>query len=380
MEQKFQAAGIKRSILLKNPSCGCTPQVPDEKIFSQEFVTGKLELPAGTFPVISTILDRKDRWNHFKARTSSFRNNFTVLPGLYAAGSPSAESDVFISANYGMSFNYLRESLQGMNAWILVLDTKGINVWCAAGKGTFGTAELVSRIKSAGLESTVSHRRIILPQLGAPGIDAAGVQRQTGFRVMYGPVLAKDIKSYVAAGYKASVYMRQVKFGFMDRLVLVPMEIIPALKKYPHFFIITFLVFGLTPDGIIFKKALGEGLPFYAGGLLAVITGALVTPLFLPFIPFRSFVMKGLLAGLVVFIPLGFFINFFSLKGLFLQVSFVSLFTVVSSYLAVQFTGATTFTHISGVKKELKFAIPFYIVTAVLSFVLIICHKAGSMI
>jgi len=36
--------------------------------------------------------------------------------------------------------------MPGRNLWILILDTKGVNVWCAAGKGTFGTEELVFRI------------------------------------------------------------------------------------------------------------------------------------------------------------------------------------------------------------------------------------------
>ena len=92
-----------------------------------------------------------------------------VHPGLYRLGNPMPDSPVFASANYTLSFDALRSALAGLDAYILVLDTKGINVWCAAGKGTFGTDELVrSDYRSSHV---VRHRTIILPQLGAPGIS-----------------------------------------------------------------------------------------------------------------------------------------------------------------------------------------------------------------
>jgi len=73
-----------------------------------------------------------------KPTPAAFRMSYAISPGLYAVGNPTKESDVFVSANYKLSFDVLRRELKGFNAWILVLDTKGINVWCAAGKGTFG--------------------------------------------------------------------------------------------------------------------------------------------------------------------------------------------------------------------------------------------------
>jgi CO dehydrogenase/acetyl-CoA synthase gamma subunit (corrinoid Fe-S protein) len=103
-----------------------------------------------------------------------------VPPGLYRLGNPDNDSAVFASANYTLSFDALRSALAGTDAWILVLDTKGINVWCAAGKGTFGTNELIRRIAVTGLSEVVSHRKIILPQLGAPGVSAHEVARRSG--------------------------------------------------------------------------------------------------------------------------------------------------------------------------------------------------------
>ena len=105
---------------------------------------------------------------------------YTIDPGLYALGRPDEHSPVLVTANYKMSFDRLREALPGMNAWILVLDTKGINVWCASGKGTFGTEELVGRLESNGLSRVVAHRELILPQLSGPGIAAHLVKKLSG--------------------------------------------------------------------------------------------------------------------------------------------------------------------------------------------------------
>ena len=128
-------------------------------------------------PQVSSSLVWADRWGTIKARWGINRMHYTIEPGLYALGKPNGQSPVFVTANYKMSFDRLREALPGRDAWILVLDTKGINVWCAAGKGTFGTTELVSRIESSGLKQVVSHRELILPQLSGPGVAAHEVKK-----------------------------------------------------------------------------------------------------------------------------------------------------------------------------------------------------------
>src|SRR3989337_686034 len=291
---------------MKNVSC-CGTQY--KEISDNSLCCPKQEVPEiGFVPSIVSRVSAEWTWRDYlgqiRCRVSSFRNSYAVRPGLYAVGNPDRESDIFVSANYKISFDILRRALKGINAWILVLDTKGINVWCAAGKGTFGTDELIKRISASQLENTVSHRRIIVPQLGATGIAAHIVQQKTGFRIFYGPVAARDISQYLAAGYKATEAIRRVKFTVWDRLVLTPMEMIPALKIYVIYAAVMFFIGALKPSGIIFKQGLADGLPFIFLGFLAVLAGALVTPLLLPFVPFRSFAVKGWLVG-VVFILTG---------------------------------------------------------------------------
>ncbi len=114
------------------------------------------------------------------------------------SGARPTSPQVLVSANYKMSFDRLRQALSGLDLWILVIDTKGINVWCAAGKGTFGTEELVGRIAQVGLGDVVKGRGLILPQLGAPGVAANEVLKRTGFKVVYGPVRASTFPNSCA--------------------------------------------------------------------------------------------------------------------------------------------------------------------------------------
>jgi hypothetical protein len=290
-----------------------------------------------------------------------------VDPGLYALGAPDHGSPVFASANYKLSFDHLRRALAGINAWILVLDTKGINVWCAAGKGTFGTAEMVRRIHSSGLALKVGHFTIVVPQLGAPNLKAHEVCKQTGFTVEYGPVRAADIPAYLKAGRQATPKMRTMRFTFLDRLVLTPMEMNIGLGYIVPALLVFFALTGLTREGILFHRAWGAGAPLIIGAIISFLAGAMVTPLFLPVIPFRSFALKGFLvgeAGLLAYLTYGQLpLEHFLPSIIFLMV-FVPGF---SSFLALNFTGATTYTNPSGVKKEMKASIPVYLAAAAVS-------------
>lgn len=339
------------------------------------WVAGVISTEEGPVPVAATVLRLSEKRDHIRARLTNFRMRFSIEPGLYAVGSPDRNSDIFISANYTMSFDVLRSSLHGMNAWILVLDTGGINVWCAAGKGTFGTEELVKRINGEKISSLVDHRKIIVPQLGAPGVCAGEVKRRTGFRVLYGPVQAADIPGYIENGYTAPPEMRRMRFTMKDRLVLTPMELNPAMKKLPCFIIAVLLIFGLKPEGIIFRDAVAEGAPFAAGAFLALFTGAFITPALLPFIPFRSFALKGWLLGTAVFLIMIKYVKLFMFESHYLTAVTLIFFPLLSSYLALQFTGASAYTNLSGVKKELKYGLPVYIGGTAVSFVLLAVYK-----
>lgn len=336
-------------------SCSCcgsrSVSLDVAQLSKLHWVVGVLDSPIGPIPQVATHWTLADYQGSWKARWGASRMNYMIAPGLYAVGNPNQSSPVFASANYKMSFDHLRRALDKMNAWILVLDTKGINVWCAAGKGTFGTAELVHQLARCRLAEIVSHRSIIVPQLGAPGIAAHEVKGQSGFRVIYGPVRAQDIPAFISAGNKATGDMRTVRFGTMDRLVLTPIEL--YMMKTPLMWLaVILLLLQLTR---VLQVTWAEVIPI----LGAVLAGAVVAPILLPVIPGRAFAFKGWLVGFLWSIaairindPTG---------GLHAQVTaaaYLLLLPAISAYLTMNFTGSSTYTSLSGVRREMRFAVP----------------------
>ena len=326
---------------------------------------------AATIPAISTKLEFNDILGAIKVRWGIGRDHYTVKPGLYKLGKPNHESDVFISANYKLSFDTLRKNLDSLDAWILVIDTKGVNVWCAAGKGTFGTANLVKSIKESSLEHFVDHHKIIVPQLAATGVAAHKVKEQTGFRVIFGPVHASDIIAFVQAGYKATPEMRKMEFPFYERAKLIPVDIM--YRKYQLLLLVVglFFISGLDKTGFLFSKMAGTGL-FPVGNLIgAYFAGVVLAPLFLPWVPFRAFALKGAFWGMVITIILYFLFPVSTLEIVALGLINMS----IASFMTMNFTGSSTYTSLSGVKIEMKWAIPFQIAFAATGLVLFVISK-----
>jgi hypothetical protein len=331
------------------------------------WVTGQVDTPVGRVARVATKLTGADRLGTVKARLGMNRMRYTVPPGLYALGEPDAESPVFVTANYKMSFDCLRSALDGLNGWIMVLDTKGINVWCAAGKGTFGTDEICARVEATGLADVVSHRTLILPQLGAPGVAAHEVRQRTGFRVAYGPVRAADIPAFLAAGRQATPEMRRVRFGLKDRLVLVPMEFIPGLKYVLLLAVLMALAGGFGRGGYSFRAVVAALAPAGLFCGLGLLGGAVLTPALLPWVPGRAFSAKGGLLGAacgIVALLLGGGPS--SAPG---GAGCLLVTVALSSFLGMNFTGASTYTSLSGVEKEMRLALPLHGAALILGFI-----------
>jgi hypothetical protein len=324
------------------------------------YIQGEIETPVGIIPRVATIWDSYDRWSTLKVRWSIGRMNYRVKPGIYAVGNPDRNSLVFVTGNFKLSFDHLRRGLNGLNAWILVIDTKGINVWCAAGKGTFSTKEVVRRIRIHHLAQIVDHRKIILPQLSAPGVAAHDVRRMTGFTVIYGPVSARNVKAFIDAGLKATDDMRKVTFKMVDRLKLIPVDILYG-KVYMLIVPLVFLILsGINPHGYSIDLAINSGGKSVINLFSGYFAGCVLEPALLPWIPFRRFSAKGIVTGLMVAILL-------LLAGtlgvsMIEEISWFMMIVGLSSFMAMNFTGSSTFTSLSGVQKEMKTALPVQII------------------
>ncbi len=338
------------------------------------WIKDKMTTSIGEVPVVHTHLSFSDIIGIWKARWGFGRMHFRIEPGLYAVGQPTENSPVFVSANYKMSFDRLRSQLGRIDGWILVLDTKGINVWCAAGKGTFGTEELIARIKITGLDKLVSHRRIILPQLGAPGVSAHEVKDRSDFRVIYGPVRAADIAAFIQGGMKAAPEMRRVRFNFRDRLVLTPNDLIANLRYFLPAAVVLFLLAGLGPDFFSADRLIKDGMTNLILILTAYISGTLLPILLLPWLPGKSFSAKGAWCGLITVALLGWFLvkNPSHMPDLPSLVAWFIIFPTVGSFISMNFTGSSTYTSLSGVVKEMQVALPLQIGASVIALILLI--------
>ena len=324
-------------------------------------VLGAVETKSGDIPVVAAKLAFRDILGSFRMRWGIGRYGYSIEPGIYALGRPDPSAPVFVTANYKMSFDRLRKELHGLDCFILVLDTKGINVWCAAGKGTFGTEELLERIKAVGLKKIVRHSQVILPQLGAPGVAAHIVSKKTGFKIIYGPVRAKDIPLFIRNGFKAGEKMRRVDFPFKDRIVLTPMELVAAYKIILGVLIFLCLV-ELITAGPVSSKIFTELLPY----LGAIAVGAVLAPALLPWLPGRSFAFKGWTAGIIYAVIIGYLFS----PGPGTFTAWLFILPAMVSFITLNFTGCSTYTSLSGVLREMRYALPALIFSALAGIII----------
>ena len=317
---------------------------------------------------MGTRLNRDDRIGSLSSRLGIGRDSYRISPGLYGVGTPNEKSPVMVTANYKLTFDALRVSLVDINAWIMVLDTHSINVWCAAGKGTFSTREVADRVKATGLEKIVTHRRLILPQLSATGVAARQVKTLCGFEVVWGPVHARHIKAFLDSGMKATPAMRKVTFTLRERVELIPVELCHMGKPTLYLVPVLFLLSGLGPGFFSFNAAVSRGTTIVLAYILAVTAGAILSPILLPWLPGRAFALKGAGAGAAA----GALLSATVAGRLALpEMLALTLFIMaISSYLAMNFTGSTPFTSPTGVEKEMRRAIPTQVAGAMAAMII----------
>jgi len=318
-----------------------------------------------TQPIIgktTSQLSRANHWDHLLARFGFKRSEHRVEPGLYAIGEPNPDSPVFVTANYSLSFDALRSNLGGVDGYILVLDTQGVNVWCAAGKKTFGTEEVVLRVLGTQLKKVINHRTLILPQLGAPGVAYQDIKKRTGFKVEYGPVRASDLPEYLKT-HQATPAMRKVKFTLKDRLALIPVDfvrlILPGLLVSLVFY---FLLGGLIPSLAVLAVLFSAGILF---------------PILLPWLPTSNFSTKGYFLGFLTAFPFAMSVFLLHTDWSWYHqgsqaLGFMLTIPAIIAYIALNFTGSSTFTSKTGVRREMFAYLPFMAWTGAAGIILLI--------
>lgn len=344
-------------------------------------ITGQVETTIGSFHVLSTELSNTDKINNIKARLGIGRDDYCVPTGIYAIGTPDNDSPVLVTANYKLTIDMLRIELAGLDIWILVIDTNGVNVWCSAGKRTFSTEEIIYRIQKYKLKKLVSHNQIILPQLSAPGISAYQITKYTGFKAVYGPVYARDIKEFLKQGCIKTEKMKKVHFNLSDRLTVSPIEFIMNLKYLAFifiFFLILQLISGENKDFIhVAEGGFFNTIPY----LIALFTGTILFPALLPILPFRMFSVKSIILGIVwSSVVIKYSSAFYFDSNIMVYTGNTLILIAAICFLSMNFTGSTTFTSLSGVKKETGLMLPLLAVFSTLGIILMIAEKIIAII
>ena len=162
---------------------------------------------------------------------------FPRKTGLIKIGEPDRNAPVFVTCNFHLTVERVKHALKGMDCYLLVANSKGINVWCASTGGHFRAHSIISVLKISGIDKLVDHRKVVLPQLAAAGVEGREISEKTGWHVIWGPVYASDIPAFVANHFKKSEEMRQVRFPAAARLEMAvawafPISLIAGLIIY----------------------------------------------------------------------------------------------------------------------------------------------------
>jgi NAD-dependent dihydropyrimidine dehydrogenase PreA subunit len=143
---------------------------------------------------------------------------FPCQTGLVRIGSPGRHAPVLLTCNFRLTVERVRRALEGLDAYLLVANSRGVNVWCAATGGLLTNHQVVSVLKTSGIEDLVDHRRVILPQLAATGIEGKIIHQKTGWQVIWGPVYATSIPAFLSGGLEKTIETRSVSFPWPQRL------------------------------------------------------------------------------------------------------------------------------------------------------------------
>ncbi|MFW9991396.1 MAG: methyltransferase [Candidatus Odinarchaeota archaeon] len=287
----------------------------------------------------------------------------SITPGLYTVGSPGEKSPVIVTANYYWTVARVNKNLSkaGMSAWILVIDSSGINVWCGAGGGHFTSERVLNALQAFRVMEKVTHRDIILPQLCATGVDNKILVKK-GWNVHWGPVDIKDLFNYVQSGLTASPAERRVKFRFGYRLLMGAQHgVFLSLMLACGSLIPLIISFILTDLGTLWFTVMLVFIPLTV--LFSLLWGASMV-----YFPFKSYVGNALLFGTVSGIISGSYLLFLARVTDLITLSFWILAVgLIATLNALDFGGQTPFTAVTVFEADLiSGSLPIVIVFLIL--------------
>lgn len=123
-----------------------------------------------------------------------------VEPSVYAIGEPHADSPVFVTTNFSLTYFIVSGEIEnsGTSAWLVVPECEGMSVLTAWAAGKFSGVSVARFVKEIGLENQVTTREIIIPGYVSQ-ISGELEENLPGWRVLVGPQEAADLESFIKA-------------------------------------------------------------------------------------------------------------------------------------------------------------------------------------
>jgi hypothetical protein len=285
-----------------------------------------------------------------------FHRSYAVEPGLYFTGAAwDPDAPLLVTGNYLLSVLAVVRAVGERPVRILVVDTDGINVWCAAGKGRFSADTILVELDRYGPDLLGDRPRLILPKLALAGVKI-GLLRKLGYRPVIGPVHARDLPDWLDHPPLKNRTEDRVLFGWRARAFCW----MPGLLQYLGYSALILL-------GLLGVEALGG--PRAPVGMLGIVAWlGTAYPLLFPFIPGARFAVKGLwLGGLTAAaLTIGGFVSGASAAMLASTVSFTLAFALL---VGLSFTGNSAVSNYSEVRKEIARFLPLDVILFVAALV-----------
>jgi len=273
-----------------------------------------------------------------------------IEPGLYKVGNPTEDSPIVVTANYEYTYIKVMRDLKGLDAWVVCVDSNGINVWCAARGNDFGNKQLIEAVNATGIDKILKSKRLILPQLSAGGVSIPQLPKSFPFKIVFGPVWSKDLKKFIQEKpTKKPDSMKLAKFTLSHR---IRAGITHTTFLFRKIFIIPLIVLILT---LLILNQISN--LWWIGELaLWVIVSNTVIALLFPLSYFtHNFIIKSIFFGITNLVLISFISWMFHNSIIFLILNSGILFWI-SYFSTMSFSGYTMATN----PREIQLQYPIF--------------------
>lgn len=292
-----------------------------------------------------------------------------IKPGLYVVGNPTKDSKLLVTANYYWTVNDVYNSLikQKFDCYLLIIDSNGINVWCAAGGGHFTHTQIIDALRLFDVEEFINHKNLVLPQLAATGVDQKELKKFE-WKPKFGTTYIEDVSSIKEENSDRKLSdLRKIKFDLRFRT---------QMGLQHTFFVLLVLFLPLICLTWILSLFGDSGFSFMFNAsfqltIIAIIISMIFALIYPAFNFINSFLWKGIVVGILVDILLLYYLSVYNNSLNFATSLFwLSLVFLICIFICIDFAGHTPYSNHLAVESDLVFlSIPaiILIITAIIA-------------